>query len=75
MSAFRSLESEPCPNCGLPAGAPGHGMELASIETDAGRQVYLLCRECAGAAQRGELLNDERVRENLARRRVPVPFG
>lgn len=75
MSAFEVLESEPCPSCGLPPHAEGHGAELASMETDAGRQVYLLCRECAGIAQRGELLSDERVRENLARRRMPVPFG
>jgi hypothetical protein len=72
--AFRYLSEEECPNCGLLPGEEGHGVQMASAMTPHGRQVYLLCRGCAGAAARGEKLNENRIREILSRRGKSVPL-
>lgn len=74
MKGFFYLSHEPCPNCGLPPGAEGHGAEMASAVTPNGREVYLLCRSCAESIRKGEPPDEKRIAAALAAREGAVPL-
>jgi hypothetical protein len=72
--AFVYLSGEACPNCGLSPGEEGHGAQMASAMTQHGRQVYLLCRSCSDRVDKGDPLNEDRIRRALAQREGAIPL-